>query len=51
MKTWTAETWVGGTPEHVLELLTRPHGIARWAPIPFELHLLETNQDQTRRCT
>ena len=37
MKTWTTETWVGGTPEEVLELLTEPDAIARWAPIPFEL--------------
>ena len=51
MKTWTTETWLAGAPEEVLELLTEPDAIARWAPIPFELHLLETNQDQTRRCT
>ena len=37
MKTWTSETWVPGAPEHVLELLTEPAAIARWAPIPFEL--------------
>jgi hypothetical protein len=37
MKTWTTETWVAGTPEEVLELLTAPDAIARWAPIPFEL--------------
>lgn len=37
MKTWTTETWVAGAPEHVLELLTEPDAIARWAPIPFEL--------------
>ena len=37
MKTWTAETWVARAPEHVLELLTEPDAIARWAPIPFEL--------------
>jgi hypothetical protein len=28
---------VAGAPEHVLELLTEPAAIARWAPIPFEL--------------
>ena len=37
MKTWITETWVAGPPEHVLELLTEPDAIARWAPIPFEL--------------
>ena len=37
MKTWTTETWLAGAPEEVLELLTEPHAIARWAPIPFEL--------------
>jgi uncharacterized protein YndB with AHSA1/START domain len=36
MRTWTTETWVAGAPEHVLELLTEPDAIARWAPIPFE---------------
>jgi hypothetical protein len=37
MKTWTTKTWVAGAPEEVLELLTEPDAIARWAPIPFEL--------------
>ena len=37
MKTWTTETWVAGAPEQVLELLTAPDAIARWAPIPFDL--------------
>ena len=37
MKTWTTETWVAGAPDEVLELLTEPDAIARWAPIPFEL--------------
>ena len=37
MKTWTTETWVAGAPEQVLELLTEPAAVARWAPIPFEL--------------
>jgi hypothetical protein len=34
MKTWTTEARVGGTPEDVLELLTEPDAIARWAPKP-----------------
>ena len=37
MKTWTTQTWAAGAPEEVLELLTEPDAIARWAPIPFEL--------------
>ena len=37
MNTWTTETWVAGAPQEVLELLTEPDAIARWAPIPFEL--------------
>jgi hypothetical protein len=41
MKTWTAETWVARAPEHVLELLTEPDAIARWAPIPFEVRDLD----------
>lgn len=41
MKTWTTETWVAGPPEKVLQLLTEPDAIARWAPIPFEVLDLE----------
>jgi hypothetical protein len=41
MRTWTTETWVAGAPEHVLELLTEPDAIARWAPIPFEVRDLD----------
>jgi Polyketide cyclase / dehydrase and lipid transport len=37
MKTWTTETSVRGTPEEVLELLTEPDAITRWAPVPFQL--------------
>jgi hypothetical protein len=28
---------VSGTPEEILELLTEPEAIARWAPVPFEI--------------
>jgi uncharacterized protein YndB with AHSA1/START domain len=28
---------VSGTPEEILELLTQPEAIARWAPVPFEI--------------
>ncbi|HEX8977601.1 MAG TPA: SRPBCC family protein [Solirubrobacteraceae bacterium] len=44
MKTWTVEKWVAGTPQDVLELLTEPEAIARWAPIPFEV--LELDGDR-----
>lgn len=37
MKTWTTQTMVARPPEEVLQLLTEPDAIARWAPIPFEL--------------
>jgi hypothetical protein len=37
MKTWTTEMWMAALPEEILELLTEPNAIARWAPIPFEL--------------
>jgi hypothetical protein len=37
MSTWTSETWLAGAPEQVLDLLTEPAAIARWAPIDFEV--------------
>lgn len=37
MGTWTAETQMGGGPDDVMALLTRPAAIERWAPIPFRL--------------
>lgn len=37
MATWTTETQLAGRPEQVMDLLTKPETIARWAPIPFEL--------------
>jgi hypothetical protein len=37
MRTWTSETWLAGPPEEVLDLLTEPDAIARWAPIDFEV--------------
>jgi hypothetical protein len=35
--TWTAQTQVTGSPEDVLDLLTDPEAISRWAPIPFSV--------------
>jgi uncharacterized protein YndB with AHSA1/START domain len=37
MRTFTAHTTATSAPHEVLELLTDPDAIARWAPIPFEL--------------
>jgi polyketide cyclase/dehydrase/lipid transport protein len=38
---WRSSTAVPGSPTEVLELLTDPEAIARWAPVPFELLALE----------
>lgn len=37
MATWTAQQQMTGRPEDVMDLLTKPDAIARWAPIPFEV--------------
>jgi hypothetical protein len=37
MRTWETRTTVPGSPSAVLELLTEPDAIARWAPVPFEV--------------
>src|SRR5947199_1971614 len=37
MSTWTAEAWLAGMPEEILDVLTSPAAIARWAPIEFEV--------------
>ena len=44
MRTYTAETWLHGMPDEVLELLTEPDAIARWAPIGFEVLDLDTDR-------
>jgi hypothetical protein len=41
MRTWTTEMWLAGMPDEILELLTEPDAIARWAPLPFELVALD----------
>lgn len=41
--------WLAAAPDDVLELLTEPDAIARWAPIPFEL--LELDDDRLRSGT
>jgi hypothetical protein len=35
MARWTARKKVDGPPDHVLQLLTEPNAISRWAPIDF----------------
>ena len=37
MRTWSTHKIVPASPEAVLQLLTQPEEIARWAPVPFEL--------------
>jgi carbon monoxide dehydrogenase subunit G len=44
MKTWTTETWVAGMPEEVLQVLTDPESIARWAPVDFQVLQLESER-------
>jgi hypothetical protein len=44
MGTWTTHTRLQGHPEDVLEMLTRPDAIARWAPIPFEVRDLDRDR-------
>jgi hypothetical protein len=41
MATWRCSTTVPGSPADVLEHLTDPAAIARWAPVPFEVLALE----------
>ena len=42
MKTWTATTTVDADPEAVLDVLTDPDAVARWAPLPFDVDDLDT---------
>jgi hypothetical protein len=37
MRTWSTHKTVPASPNAVLQLLTEPEEIARWAPVPFEL--------------
>jgi hypothetical protein len=36
-RAWTIHRTLSGRPREVLELLTVPEAIARWAPVPFEV--------------
>ena len=42
MKTWTATTLVDAGPDAVLDVLTDPDAVARWAPLPFDVEDLDT---------
>jgi hypothetical protein len=44
MLTRHTQTTVPGPPADVLDLLTEPDAIARWAPIPFEILELDTRR-------
>jgi uncharacterized protein YndB with AHSA1/START domain len=37
MRTWTAATTVEAPPRDVLDVLTDPDAVARWAPVPFDV--------------
>ena len=41
MGRWCSNTTVPASPADVLDLLTEPEAIARWAPIPFEVLALD----------
>jgi len=42
MKTWTATTIVDAGPDAVLDILTDPDAVARWAPMPFDVDDLDS---------
>jgi hypothetical protein len=47
MCTWRSNTTVPGAPAEVIELLTEPQAIARWAPVPFEVIALDSSRLQS----
>ena len=44
MRTWTASTIVAGRPEDVLDVLTDPDAVERWAPVPFDVEDLDCDR-------
>jgi hypothetical protein len=44
MRIFTAHTTATATPSEVLDLLTDPEAIARWAPVPFEIPQLDNQR-------
>jgi hypothetical protein len=49
MRTWTTKMWLEGMPDQVLDLLTDPDAIARWAPIGFDV--VDLDDDRLRAGT
>lgn len=47
MSTWTTQTFVDGTPEDVLAVLSTPDACTRWSPIEFELQDFDGERLQT----
>ena len=41
MSTWTAQTTVKGLPLDVLDVLTDPAAVGRWAPVDFDVEGLD----------
>jgi uncharacterized protein YndB with AHSA1/START domain len=41
MCSWHTNATLPGSPTDILELLTEPEAIARWAPVPFEVVALD----------
>jgi hypothetical protein len=41
MSNWTAATTVKGRPQDVLDVLTDPEAIGRWAPVDFDVEGLD----------
>ena len=41
MSTWTAQTTVKGLPQDVLQVLTDPAAVGRWAPVAFDVEGLD----------
>jgi hypothetical protein len=44
MRTWTADAITTGHPTQVLDVLTDPEAISRWAPVPFEVEGLDSDR-------
>jgi hypothetical protein len=54
MGSWSSQITCSGTPEDVLRMLIEPRAIARWSPVPFELHAFDGERlaagDRVRVC-
>ncbi|HUE25372.1 MAG TPA: SRPBCC family protein [Solirubrobacteraceae bacterium] len=47
MCSWHSNATIPGSPTEILELLTEPEAIARWAPVPFEVVALDGRRLQS----